>query len=155
MGLSFCYDVFNIKEIVGKKIISINFNGATGHEERAPGTGAMHIRTPGAGCPALARGRPEGHWRLGGSNAHGRSQHHLTFGSWQRPDWLWQPQHHVALGQHKRQVFASHCYYNIIIYNKNINIIPQLIIFLVFKLLIINKIIIFITQIILFFIWIF
>jgi hypothetical protein len=46
-------------------MISIIFNGATGHEERAPGTGAMHIRTPGAGCPALARGRPEGHLALG------------------------------------------------------------------------------------------
>jgi hypothetical protein len=51
--------------MVGKKIISINFNGAAGHEEQAPGTGAIHIRTPGAGCPALARGRPEGTLALG------------------------------------------------------------------------------------------
>jgi len=142
--------------MVEKKIISTSFDGVAGHEERAPGTGTMLIRTPGAwAARPLSRADLSTTWCLGDFNARGRSQRHLALGFWQRPDWLWQPQRHVAQGHHKCQVFASHCYYNIITYNKNINIIPQLIIFLVFKLLIINKIIIFITQTILFFIWIF
>jgi len=29
-------------------MISTSFDGVAGHEERAPGTGIMHIRIPGA-----------------------------------------------------------------------------------------------------------
>jgi hypothetical protein len=67
--------------------------------QRAPGIGATYTRKTGARvAPPLRRADPSVTWRLG------------------------QPKCHVAQGQHKRQVFASHCYYNIITYNKNINI---------------------------------
>jgi hypothetical protein len=109
--------------------------------ERAPGADATHARTIGAWAARPLRGADlSATWCLGLGK---------------RVDWLWQPQRHVVLRQPNRQVFVSHCYYNIITYNKNTNIYTTTNNILVFISLIINKIIIFLAQIILFFIWIF
>jgi len=49
-------------------------------------------------------------WRLGGSNVRARPKHHLTLESWQNTRLSM-----AALVPRD----ASHCYYNIITYNKN------------------------------------
>lgn len=45
--MSFRWGAFDIKEMVGGKIVITSFGGATGHGKRAHGAGAAHVRTPG------------------------------------------------------------------------------------------------------------
>jgi hypothetical protein len=124
--------------------VSTHFQGCRGEGLRPNATWCL-------GDPALGRCKPECHWRwgrpechlaIGRLNARRRPQCHLALGRLntrsrpsatcrsghgKRPDWLWQPQRHVTLRSpiaiwRKAAQTASHCYYNIITYNKNINI---------------------------------
>ena len=115
-------------------MVSTNFGATANHEELALSAGATRARTPRAGVV----------WPLRGANPSTTCR----LGLGKRPCCLWQPYRQVTHKQPK-------CHLALPIIIIILLFIPQLIIFLVFKLLIINRIIIFIAQIILFFIQIF
>jgi len=159
MKLSFYWGAFDIKLLIGEKMVSTKFWWG----RRPCGVGTWRL-----GCPALTQGRPEHHLALGrlhyarqtpaspGARAapiRGADPSAMwRLGLGKRLDWLWWPNCHVAQGQPKRHMVLPIVIIILLLIIKIVLFIPQLIISLVFILLIINKIIIFIAQIILFFI---
>jgi hypothetical protein len=86
--LFFCWDAFDIEGMIEEKINGTSFGRAAGHGKQAPGAGDAHARTPDASAAQplheTDRAAPVRRvWHLG----HGK-----------RPDWLWQPERHLALG---------------------------------------------------------
>jgi hypothetical protein len=107
--LSFSWGAFGIEGMGEEKMFSTSFGAAASHEERAPGDGAAHARTPSAWVARpLRMADLNATWHLG-----------MTFPSARICPRIGaaQPPLGARIALTPRGI--SHCYYNIVTYNKN------------------------------------